>query len=325
MLILGIESSCDETSVALVKDGKQIIEELTISQIDLHRLYGGIIPELAAREHSLHIDSIIFELIEKANISWADIDRIGVVNGPGLISSLLVGVIAAKTLAAFLKKEIVSVNHLKAHICANNLNKEKEQDFPFICLLASGGHTQIYLVNSYSDMIILGKTLDDSAGEAFDKVARMLGLNYPGGPEIEKLAKQSQNNKKDFPFVRPKINEFDFSFSGLKTAVLRFIKSQEYLDPELKADLAKAFQEIVCVELGDKLIKAARKYKCKNIVIAGGVSANTRLREFLQDFSEEFNISAPLLKYCTDNGAMVASAAYFCPENSNSNFTVFSR
>jgi N6-L-threonylcarbamoyladenine synthase len=252
--------------------------------------------------------------------SWKKIDRIAVVNGPGLVSSLLVGITAAKTLSWSLGVELVSVNHLQAHICANYLVDKTEP--PFICLLASGGHTQLLFVEDYPRQTLLGETLDDSAGEAFDKVGRMLGLDYPGGPAIEKLA--VEGNKSAFSLPRPNVGEFDFSFSGLKTAVMRLIAS---LPSDFsRADLAASFQETVCQELTDKLLKAAHKYNCKKIVIAGGVAANHTLRRIIQEKSkEEVELKAPQLKYCTDNGAMVAAAGFLCPDEFGLGFDVYSR
>ncbi len=319
MLVLGIESSCDETSVAVVKDGREVLAEITKSQIDTHLTYGGVVPEIAAREHLNAIDQTIWETLKQANLNWKDIDRIAVVNGPGLVSSLLVGVTAAKTLSWTLGTELVSVNHLQAHICANYLNGIEP---PFACLLASGGHTQLLNVKNYTQIELLGETLDDSAGEAFDKVARMLGLNYPGGPAIEKLAETGDPSKHYLP--RPKVGEFTFSFSGLKTAVLRLIQS---LPPDyLRADVAACFQEVVCEELSEKLVKAAAKYNLNKIVIAGGVAANKTLRKKIaQKAPEGTEIGAPALKYCTDNGAMVAAAGFWCPKDFGLNFEVYSR
>jgi N6-L-threonylcarbamoyladenine synthase len=325
MIVLGIETSCDETSVAVVKDGSQILSEVIHSQIQTHQQFGGVVPEIAAREHMLSIDQVIWQALEQSGLSWQQIDRIAVVNGPGLVSSLLVGVTAAKALSWALGIELVSVNHLQAHICANHLNEQKIE-LPFVCLLASGGHTQLLFVESYTNMQLLGETIDDSAGEAFDKVARMLDLDYPGGPIIEKLA-ESGNNKA-FAFPRPKVGEFDFSFSGLKTSVLRKIQllEQSLTDALPKADIAASFQETVCQELADKLTKAAKKHNCFNVVIAGGVAANKRLRTVISEISGgEIEMHAPAFKYCTDNGAMVAAAGFLCPEEFGQNFTVYSR
>ncbi len=320
MIVLGIETSCDETSIAIVKDGSEILSEITYSQIAIHQPFGGIVPEIAAREHAVFIDELIWQTLQKANLTWSQIDRLAVVNGPGLVSSLLVGVMAAKTLSWALNLELVAVNHLQAHICANYLNNQKTSA-PFICLLASGGHTQILFIQSYQNMQLLGETLDDSAGEAFDKVARMLGLNYPGGPAIEKLAQTG--NPKAFSLPKPKVGEFEFSFSGLKTAVLRLI--QGLPENYSKADLAASFQETVCDELSNKLIKAAQKFNCSKIVIAGGVAANGRLRSLIKEKALDLELFAPNIKYCTDNGAMVAAAGFLCPQNFGLDFTVYSR
>ena len=325
MIVLGIETSCDETSVAIVKDGHEVLSEITYSQIATHKAFGGVVPEIAAREHFLSIDKVIHESINQANslhhdFNWTKIDRIAVVNGPGLVSSLLVGITAAKTLSWALNIELVSVNHLQAHICANYLSDKT--DPPFVCLLASGGHTQLLFVEDYSRQKLLGQTLDDSAGEAFDKVGRMLGLDYPGGPAIEKLA--LEGNKSAFTLPRAQVGEFDFSFSGLKTAVMRLIAS---LPPDFsRADLAASFQDAVCQELADKLVKAAHKYNCKKIVIAGGVASNQNLRQIIQEKSErKVELRAPQLKYCTDNGAMVAAAGFLCPDEFGLGFDVYSR
>jgi N6-L-threonylcarbamoyladenine synthase len=323
MIVLGIETSCDETSVGIVENGKHILSEVTHSQIEIHRTYGGVVPEIAAREHCTVVDSTIYEALKQANLKLKQIDRIAVVNGPGLVSSLLTGVTAAKTLAWATETELVTVNHLQAHICASHLQTQtidSEFEAPFVCLLASGGHTQLLYVVNYQNMQLLGETLDDSAGEAFDKVARMLGLDYPGGPAIEKLA--LAGNKEAFKLPKPKVGEFEFSFSGLKTAVLRLIQSlpQDYV----KADLAASFQETVCQELGGKLLKAAEEHNCKQIVIAGGVAANERLRTIIKEMGN-LQIKAPALRHCTDNGAMVAAAGYLCPQTFGLNFKVFSR
>lgn len=320
MIVLGIETSCDETSIAIVKNGSEILSETTHSQISVHQAYGGVVPEIAAREHAVLVDEIIWQTLKKANLTWNQIDRLAVVNGPGLVSSLLVGVMAAKTLSWALNLELVSVNHLQAHICANYLNNQNIQT-PFICLLASGGHTQLLFVENYNNMQLLGETLDDSAGEAFDKVARMLGLDYPGGPAIEQLAKQG--NAEAFLLPKPKVGEFEFSFSGLKTAVLRLIQSL----PEnySKADLAASFQKTVCEELANKLLKAASKFNCSKLVIAGGVAANEYLRNLIVQKTQKLELYAPSIKYCTDNGAMVAAAGFLCPQSFGLDFTVYSR
>jgi N6-L-threonylcarbamoyladenine synthase len=321
LIVLGIETSCDDTCVALVEDGRRVLSEVRHSQDDVHKIYGGVVPEIAAREHLLMIDKTIAECFKNAGIAFADIDRIAVVDGPGLVSSLLVGITAAKTLSWLLNKEIVNVHHLKAHVCAVNLSDDPPSP-PFLCLLASGGHTQLLKVVSYSEILLLGETLDDSAGEAFDKVARMLGLNYPGGPEIESLARNGDPTKFELP--RSKVVGRNFSFSGLKTAVMRLIDS---LPVDFnKADLAASFQENVCVELVGKLIKTANEEELQKIVIAGGVASNGRFRQILKERSgEDFQFYFPALKHCTDNGAMVAAAGFLCPEGFGMNFDVFSR
>lgn len=327
MIVLGIETSCDETSVAIVKNGQKVLSNITISQIETHKQFGGVVPEIAAREHLTNIDKVIWQALESAELTWSQINRIAVVNGPGLISSLLVGVTAAKALSWTLSKELVSVNHLKAHICANFIDWTPE--FPFICLLASGGHTQLVIVNSFNDFQILGETLDDSAGEAFDKVARLLDLNYPGGPAIEALAKNG--NPKEFSLPTASVGKFDFSFSGLKTAVLRLVQSlgnTNNLSVEIKANIAACFQEVVCKDLAKKLVNAATNFNCKTISIAGGVAANKRLRKCILEIippTEEIKLIAPKFEFCTDNGAMVAAAGFFVPETIGQAFQVYSR
>ncbi|MDJ0626510.1 MAG: tRNA (adenosine(37)-N6)-threonylcarbamoyltransferase complex transferase subunit TsaD [Candidatus Caenarcaniphilales bacterium] len=323
MIVLGIETSCDETSVALVENGTNVLKELTFSQIKTHQQFGGVVPEIAAREHLTYIDEAIWRLLENWDIK--DIDRVAVVNGPGLVSSLLVGVVAAKTFSWCNDIELVNVNHLKAHICANFLNSQDIQP-PFICLLASGGHTQLFYVEGYTKIQILGETLDDSAGEAFDKTARLLGLNYPGGPEIEKLS--LKGNKDIFKLPKPKVGKYEFSFSGLKTAALRLTQSLKEKNSfeENKANIAANFQEVVCQSLTDKLLTASKEFSESKVVLAGGVAANKRLRQMIQENSENrVKLFAPEIKYCTDNGAMVASAGYFCPEGFGNDFSVYSR
>jgi len=347
MIVLGIESSCDDTCLAVVQNGQKVLYERSYSQALAHQKFGGIVPEVAAREHLVYVEILLLDLLsnlKKKELSLKEISRIAVTNGPGLISSLLVGVTLAKTLSWVLKKEIVSVDHLNAHLCANfletvgsgtnqNKPKNKEEFFPLVCLLASGGHTQLLYLKSFQEIKLLGETLDDSCGEAFDKVARMLDLNYPGGPEIEKLASLSEKPSK-YQSRLPKViklkNEFSFSFSGIKTAMLYLIqeltsKQENYQ----KADLAAAFQELVCRELANKLIKACKKYSCRKIAIAGGVSANQRLRAVIEETSKkhldyQIKFFKPEKKYCTDNASMVASAGYFIPDHFGLDFGVYS-
>lgn len=325
MKVLGIETSCDDTSVGIVEDGWKILGESTHSQIQTHRRFGGIVPEIAAREHFEFIDEVVFDALDQAELSLGEIDRIAVTYAPGLMSSLLVGVTAAKAMSALTNIPIVAVHHLRAHICAIQLNNPQLVEFPFVCLLASGGHTQILYVSSFEEMKLLGGTLDDSAGEAFDKVARLLGLPYPGGPEIEKLAKCLDFDC-DVVFPMPKVGEFDFSFSGLKTFALRKVQAlsqEDELSECQKIKIAYAFQERACSELSRKLIAAATKYNCQNIVISGGVAANSRLRSLVQ--AHELNVIAPDLRYCMDNGAMIASAGYHCPDVHGMDFDIKSR
>jgi N6-L-threonylcarbamoyladenine synthase len=326
MFVLGIETSCDETAAAVVKDGREILASKVYSQIKAHQKWGGVVPELASREHLLLINKIIQESLNEANLSFNDLDLIAVTQGPGLLGSLLVGINTAKTLAWLHEKEIVGVNHLHGHICANFLNSNYEA--PFLCLLVSGGHTQILKVDDYVNFEILGETIDDACGEAFDKVAKLLDLPYPGGPELDKLAQTAQDTfcsdekakaksilhgRYSFPIAQ--VDALDFSFSGLKTAVLRLKQSiPEELWQKDKAKIALAFQNTVSKTLLRKLKKATEQTGYKKIVIAGGVAANSTIRaDFEEEFSPEngFELSKPELKFCTDNAAMIASAGYF--------------
>ena len=301
MKVLGIETSCDETSVAIVEDGRKVIVNNTISQIELHKEFGGVKPSIAKYAHEEVIDDLILKTLSDAGLKIAAVDLISVTTGPGLVISLLVGFKRAKELALKHDKKLIGVNHLLGHVCSNYLESDLEP--PFICLLASGGHTQIINVKSYIDYEIIGSTLDDACGEAFDKIGRLLGLPYPGGPNLEKLAE----NGNPFAFALPegKVNPFDFSFSGLKTAVLRLV--QKLGDNYNRADLAASFQENVTNTLVKKITFAARETKNKKIVIAGGVSANKTLRKKLKEVTD-LEAYMPDLKYCTDNAAMIALA-----------------
>ncbi len=304
MLILGIETSCDETAVAIVRGGRKVIVSNIISQIELHKEFGGVKPSVAKFAHEEVIDGLIEKTINDSNLTFEKIDAIAVTIGPGLVISLLVGFKKAKELAKKYNKKLIGVNHLFAHICSNYLDSNLEP--PFICLLASGGHTQILNVSSYTAYEILGSTLDDACGEAFDKIGRLLGLPYPGGPHLEELAKSGNPQKFNLP--EAKVNPYDFSFSGLKTAVLRLV--QKLGDGYNRADLAASFQENVTNTLVKKILQAAKDKDTKKIVIAGGVTANKYLRNKLKD-STALEVYMPDLKYCTDNAAMVASAGYF--------------
>lgn len=326
MFVLGIETSCDETAAAIVKNGRQIIANKVYTQTLAHQKWGGVVPELASREHLLFINHIIDETLKEANFKFDDIDLIAVTQGPGLLGSLLVGINTAKTLSWVHKKDIIAVNHLHGHICANYL----ESDFqpPFLCLLVSGGHTQIIKVEDYTNYEILGESVDDACGEAFDKVAKLLELPYPGGPELDKLAQSASDTFVSDPDAQAKsilhgrysfpiaqMGEFDFSFSGLKTAVLRLKQSiSEELWQKDKAKIALAFQQTVSKTLLRKVKKASEETGLKKIIIAGGVAANSTLRvEFEKEFSQAngYDLSKPELQFCTDNAAMIASAGYF--------------
>lgn len=304
MYILGIETSCDETAVAIVKDGRSVIVSNIISQIEIHKEFGGVKPSIAKFAHEEVIDGLIDKTIKDANLTFNNIDAIAVTLGPGLVISLLVGFKKAKELAKTYNKKLIGVNHLFGHICSNYLESNLEP--PFICLLASGGHTQIINVTSFTEYEIIGTTLDDACGEAFDKIGRLLGLPYPGGPNLEKLA--VSGNPSAFLLPEAKVNPYDFSFSGLKTAVLRL--TQKLPENYNRADLAASFQENVTNTLVKKILNAAKEKNAQKIVIAGGVSANKTLRKKMLKKSN-IPVHMPELKYCTDNAAMIASAGYF--------------
>lgn len=304
MYILGIETSCDETAVAIVEDGRKVIVNNVVSQIELHQEFGGVKPSVAKLAHEEVIDSLIEKTLSEAKLSLEKIDAIAVTIGPGLVISLLVGFSKAKELAIKYNKKLIGVNHLFGHICSNYLESILEPSF--VCLLASGGHTQIIHVKDYTSYETLGSTLDDACGEAFDKIGRLLGLRYPGGPNLEKLATGGNPFAHSLP--EAKVGLYDFSFSGLKTAVLRLV--QKLPEDYKRADLAASFQENVTNTLVKKIIAASDNLNIKKIVIAGGVSANQTLRKKLSTFSNH-SIFMPDLKYCTDNAAMIASAGYF--------------
>lgn len=307
-IIFAMETSCDETAAAVVRNGREVLSNVVASQIDIHRKYGGVVPEVAARQHLESIVPVIEEAAEKAGINIKkDVTAFSATVGPGLVGALLVGLNAAKTMSLTHDKPFIGINHLNAHVCANFLNSEFEP--PFVCLLVSGGHTQLIKVKSYSEQELLGETLDDAVGEAYDKVARLLGLPYPGGPFLDKLA--HEGDKKRFKFTQAKVSEYDFSFSGLKTAVLRVC--QQFNENNLpKADIAASFQETVSEILLKKTLKAAQNSGINKIALAGGVAANSEIRrKFFEQQNKGFEVHAPEFKYCTDNAAMVASAAYF--------------
>jgi len=308
--ILAIESSCDETSVSIIKNGCEEISTVVLSQMDIHANFGGVVPEIASRNHVKNITLVIEEALKKANMTMNDIDAVAVTYGPGLIGSLLVGLIAAKTLAYAYNKPLVPVHHIAGHIYANNLVKPLE--FPLISLVVSGGHTDlIYMKEDYS-FERLGGTLDDAVGEAYDKVARVIDLPYPGGPNIDKLAKEGVAS---YTLPRPLDDDsFNFSFSGKKTAVINYIHTLAQRGEEVPVkDICASFQHIAVEELATKTIAACKKYKQNKLVLAGGVSANKQLRERLQELGKENNIKVylPEFEYCTDNAAMIGASAYY--------------
>jgi len=313
ILILGIESSCDETAAAVVKNGREILSNVINTQIDVHKKFGGVVPEVASRCHIEVIDAVIDEALQKANVTFEDIDAIAVTYGPGLIGALLVGVSTAKALAFALKKPLVPVHHIKGHIMANFV-AHKDLKPPFVCLVASGGHSHIVAVNDYTEFEILGQTRDDAAGEAFDKVARVLGLGYPGGPLIDKLAKEGNKDAIAFPRVQMGDNPLDFSFSGVKTAVINYLHKLEQNGEEYnKADVAASFQNAVTDVLCEHTISAAKMKNMNTITIAGGVAANSALREKMTHLSQKEGIRVlyPEPVLCTDNAVMIACAGYY--------------
>lgn len=312
MLIFGIETSCDETACAIVKDGREVIANVVASQIKTHAAFGGVIPEVAAREHLDAINVVVdetFNIAKEKGIMPNDIDAFASTVGPGLVGCLLVGLNAAKTLSLIYNKPYIGINHLQGHVCANFLESDLKP--PFICLLVSGGHTQVIKVDDYDKQEIIASTIDDATGEVYDKVARLMGLPYPGGVKLDKLAQLG--NEKFIQFPEAKVKENEFSFSGLKTAVLRVVQS--YGGKELPVnDISASFQERITSTLMNKTKKLADKYNIDTIVLSGGVAANSELRRKLNMLNDlSYKTFAPQLKYCTDNAAMVASCAYFNP------------
>ena len=313
-IILGIESSCDDTSAAILQ-GKRILSNIVANQ-EIHQQYGGVVPELASRAHQQNIIPVVDTAIKHAKIKKEDIDAIAFTKGPGLLGSLLVGSSFAKSFALGMNIPLISVNHMQAHILAHFIDSGKKMlEFPFLCLTVSGGHTQIVMVESYIKMKVIGTTLDDAAGEAFDKSAKVLGLTYPGGPLIDKYAKNG--NPDTFTFSKPRIKDLDFSFSGLKTSILYKIQKEIVQDPnfirENLEDLCASIQHTIVSILIEKLQKAMQRTGIKQIAIAGGVSANTYFREQLGLLAktEKFSLYIPKYEYCTDNAAMIAIAGYF--------------
>ena len=311
--ILGIESSCDETAASVVKNGREILSNVINTQVDFHKKYGGVVPEIASRKHIENIDFVIDEALFCANMTLSDIDAISVTYGPGLVGALLVGVSSAKALSFAAGKPLVAVNHIRGHICAN-FAAHPDLKPPFVCLVASGGHSHIVNVKDYTEFEILGRTRDDAAGEAFDKIARVLGLGYPGGPLIDELSKNGNGEAVYFPRVKMDNNSLDFSFSGVKTAVINYIHKAEQKGEEInKADIAASFQEAVTDVLCEHTIEGAIKCGAKTVTLAGGVAANSVLRSKMTQKCKEHGISViyPPPVLCTDNAAMIASAGFF--------------
>ncbi|CAC9930515.1 putative glycoprotease GCP [Aedoeadaptatus nemausensis] len=312
MITLGIESSCDETSVAVVKDGREILSNIISSQIEIHRLFGGVVPEIASRKHVSAILPVIDLALEEAKITLDDVDIIAATRGPGLIGALLVGLTAGRGLALATGKPFVGVNHIRGHVCANYLTHPNLEP-PFVGLIVSGGHSYLIHVEDYIDFTLYGKTRDDAAGEAFDKVARAMEIGYPGGPVIDKLAKEGEETY-DLPRVMLERDSYDFSFSGLKTAVLNELNNAKQKGEEIRvADMATSFQNAVVDVLTEKTYRLAHELGEKKIVLAGGVSANSGLRAAMEKRGAEEGIEVyypdPVL--CTDNGAMIASVGYY--------------
>lgn len=313
MNILAFESSCDETAASVVVDGRIVKSNIVASQVETHKLYGGVVPEIASRMHAEAISSITKEALEKAEMTFSDIDAIGVTFAPGLIGALLVGVNFAKGLALSLGLPLIPVHHLRSHIAANYI-AHKELEPPFLCLVVSGGHSHIVEVRSYTDFKVLGRTRDDAAGEAFDKAARSLGFPYPGGVSIDRLSKEGNPSAIKFP--RPKVDgsPYDFSFSGLKTAVINYVHNSEQKNIEInKNDIAASFEQAVVDMLASRFILAAEKTGYKTLAVAGGVAANSGLRErLINDCKDhDFKLFMPPLSLCGDNGAMVGSQSYY--------------
>ena len=312
ILVLGIESSCDETSISVVRDGREVLSNVISSQIDIHKLYGGVVPEIASRNHVKNINTVYRQALADAGVTLNDIDVIAVTYGAGLLGALVVGVNFAKALAYASGKPLIAVNHIEGHIAGNYLTYPDLKP-PFVCLVVSGGHTALFDMPTYTEKHLLGTTHDDAIGEAFDKVARECGLTYPGGPNVQKAAKEGVPNLK-FIHKPSYKTDFNFSYSGLKTAVINYIHNKKQKGEEVNyADVCASFQEEATDQVAIKAINAAAKSSAKKIVISGGVSANLRLREKLDALALEAGVKVfyPELKLCTDNAAMIASAGYY--------------
>lgn len=311
--ILAIESSCDETAAAVVRNGREVLSNIISSQIDLHTLYGGVVPEIASRKHIERINQVIEESLSEANMALGDVDAVAVTYGPGLVGALLVGVAEAKAIAYAAKKPLIGVHHIEGHISANFI-ENKDLEPPFLCLVVSGGHTHLVKVADYGVYEILGQTRDDAAGEAFDKVARAIGLGYPGGPKIEKTAKEGNPDAIEFPRAKVADNPYDFSFSGVKSAVLNYINGCRMKNiPIIEADIAASFQKAVTDVLVEHAMMAAEEFGMDQFAIAGGVASNHTLRSSMKEACEKKGIKFyyPSPVFCTDNAAMIGAAAYY--------------
>ena len=312
-LILAIESSCDETAASVVKNGRCVLSNIISSQIAIHTLYGGVVPEIASRKHIEKINQVVEAALKEADVTLDDIDAIGVTYGPGLVGALLVGVAEAKAIAYAKKKPLVGVHHIEGHVSANYI-EHPDLEPPFLCEIISGGHTPLVIVKDYGSFEILGRTRDDAAGEAFDKVARAIGLGYPGGPKIDKLAKEGNPHAIDFPRAHMEDAPYDFSFSGVKSAVLNHLnKCRMTGEPIVEADIAASFQQAVVDVLVDNAIRAAKDYHMDRLAIAGGVASNGALRAAMEAACEKEGIRfyRPSPIFCTDNAAMIGVAAYY--------------
>ncbi len=311
--VLAIESSCDETAASVVRNGREVLSNIISSQIDLHTIYGGVVPEIASRKHTEQINQVIEEALKTAGMSLANIDAVAVTYGPGLVGALLVGVSAAKAISFATKIPLVGVNHIEGHISANYI-ENKDLEPPFVCLVVSGGHSHLVKVTDYGEYEVLGRTRDDAAGEAFDKVARAIGLGYPGGPKIDRVSNEGNPNAIEFPRAKVADSVYDFSFSGLKSAVLNYLNSCEMKGETVnQADVAASFQKAVVDVLTEHSVAAIREFNIKKFAIAGGVASNTHLRASLEEACKREGVSfyrpSPIL--CTDNAAMIGAAGYY--------------
>lgn len=313
ILILGIESSCDETAAAVVRNGREVLSNVISSQVNLHTLFGGVVPELASRKHIEKINPVIETALREAGVTLDDLTAVGVTYGPGLVGALLVGVSEAKAIAYAKGLPLVGVHHIEGHICANFIENQ-ELEPPFLCLIVSGGHTHLVMMKDYGEFEIIGRTRDDAAGEAFDKVARAVGLGYPGGPKVDREAKLGNPHAVEFPVAHIEGAPYDFSFSGLKSAVLNYLNHAKMTGEEVpRADLAASFQNAVVEALVSRTIRAAKEYGTDKVVIAGGVASNSALRAALAEACEAQGLAfyRPSPIFCTDNAAMIGVAAYY--------------